>query len=231
MTSKFNRILSLFSLAFALFCVSGCEVIQHALKSLDEADGPAKNTVDTAVMATYFGEPKVRPGIMLAISVRAKGQPGSDTKQYPVDAEGYITMDLVGKIKVDGLTLIAVQEKVATAYKEYYIEPHVTAVFVYQPGQNMVSPWGTVTVLGEVHRPGPVDMPSTMDLTLLRALQAAGGVTSIADKSSIQVARCDKDGVQTKTKVDIIKMGKDGRRDMDMLLKSGDVIYVPMSWY
>ena len=43
---------------------------------------------------------------------------------------------------------------------------------VYIVGQNGimvydgkgVSPWGTVTVLGEVAMPGPVNMPSTMDL-------------------------------------------------------------------
>ena len=64
-----------------------------------------------------------------------------------VDAEGYITMELVGRIKCEGLTLVGLQEKIAAAYKEYLLEPHVTATFIYQAGQNMVSPWGTVTVL------------------------------------------------------------------------------------
>ncbi len=51
------------------------------------------------------------------------------------------------------------------------------------------------------------------------------------DKLLAEIANCDKDGKQTKTRVDIIKMGRDGRVDMDMQLKAGDVIYVPMSWY
>ena len=140
-------------------------------------------------------------------------------------------MSLVGQIKCDGLTLIELQQKIANAYKEYYLEPHVTATFIYQAGSGMVSPWGTVTVLGEVRKPGPVDVPSTLDLRLTRALQLAGGVTSIADKRRVRVTRCDKDGKQTKTTVDLVEIGEEGRPDKDMFLKAGDVVWVPMSWY
>ena len=95
----------------------------------------------------------------------------------------------------------------------------------------MVSPWGTVTVLGEVNKPGPVDVPSTMDLRVTRALQLAGGATGLADKANIRVTHCDKDGKQTKTVVDLIEIGKEGRPDKDVLLQAGDVVWVPMSWY
>ncbi len=228
MIVRLHKWLSRLALLLALVCVCGCAV----LDALEGADGGGTSSkVDPNVAATYFDGPKVRPGVALGISVTAVGAASRDTKQYFVDAEGCITMELVGTIKCEGLTLVELQQKVAAAYKEYYIDPSVTATFIYQPGQNMVSPWGTVKVLGEVHRPGPVDVPSTMDLTVLKALQLAGGATSIADKSSIQVTRCDKDGRQTKTYVDIIKMGKDGRPDMDMVLKAGDVVWVPMSWY
>lgn len=213
----------------ALVCACGCETILDALNGFEGGGG--RQRVDPNVLATYFDGPKVRPGIALGISVTAVGAASRDTKQYFVDAEGCITMELVGTIKCEGLTLVELQQKIAAAYKEYYIDPSVTATFIYKPGENMVSPWGTVKVLGEVHRPGPVDVPSTMDLTVLKALQLAGGVTSIADKSSVQVTRCGKDGRQTKTKVDIIKIGRDGRPDMDMLLRAGDVVWVPMSWY
>lgn len=231
MSFKFNRILPVLTLLFSLVCVSGCETIVNALNELEDGGRKKSERIDPNVLATYFDGPKVRPGVALAISVTAVGQANRDSKQYFVDAEGCITMELVGTIKCEGLSLVELQQKIATAYKEYYIDPSVTATFIFQSGQGMVSPWGTVKVLGEVHRPGPVDVPSTMDLTVLKALQLAGGVTSIADKSDIQVTRCDKDGKQTKTRVDIIKMGRDGRVDMDMQLKAGDVIYVPMSWY
>ena len=226
MTHKLKSILSLAALAFIALCLCGCESIQ---KALNGADGPEKESVDTALLATYFDGPKVRPGVALAISVTAVGSSSRDSRQYFVDAEGCITMELVGRIKCEGMTLIELQQKVAEAYKEYYIEPSVTATFL--SGQGMVSPWGTVLVLGEVSRPGPVDVPSTMDLTVLRALQLAGGVTSIADKRNVKVTRCDKEGKRSTTIVDLVEIGSDGRPDKDMQLKAGDVVYVRMSWY
>jgi len=207
-------------------CVCGCETVWRTLSGADEQEN-----VDADALATYFDGPKVRPGVALSISVTATGTQGTAAKHYFVDAEGCITMDLVGRIKCDGLTLVGLQEKIAAAYKEYLLEPHVTATFIYQAGQNMVSPWGTVTVLGEVGRPGPVDVPSTLDLRVTRALQLAGGANAIADKRRVQVTRCDKDGKRTKTKIDLLEIGEEGRPDKDMLLRAGDVVWVPMSWY
>ena len=216
----------LLAILLTLVCQCGCSSISNWL-----GVGDGEEKIDSAVLATFFDGPKVRPGVALSISVTAVGTPGRDAKQYFVDAEGYITMELIGRMKCDGLTLVELQDKVSEAYKEYYRDPSVTATFLYQSGQGMVSPWGTVKVLGEVQRQGPVDVPSTMDLTVLKALQLAGNVTSIADKHRVKVTRCDKDGKRTTTIVDLVAMGEEGRPDKDMVLKAGDVIYVPMSWY
>ena len=225
---KALKILAFVAIGSSLLALGcGCSTVWSAIVGPGDSDN-----VDVDQMATYFdGEPMVRPGVALAISVTATGSSGTAAKQYFVDAEGYITMELVGRIKCDGLTLVGLQEKIAAAYKEYLLEPHVTATFIYQAGQNMVSPWGTVTVLGEVGKPGPVDVPSTLDLRVTRALQLAGGVNPIADKRRVQVTRCDKDGKRTKTRIDLLEIGEEGRPDKDMLLRAGDVVWVPMSWY
>ena len=217
-----GKLYSYISLLAMLLGLAGCASL------LQE---PSEQSVDADVLATYFDGPKVRPGVALAISVTATGTQGQAAKQYFVDADGSIAMELVGQIKCDGLTLVGLQQKITAAYKEFFLDPHVTATFIYQAGGGMISPWGTVTVLGEVNRPGPVDVPSTMDLRVTRALQLAGGATGIADKRNIRVTRCDKDGRQTKTTVNLIEIGEEGRPDKDMLLKAGDVVWVPMSWY
>lgn len=215
---------ALYGLACGLLSVGlgGCFIVD-----LLRGDNGGGN-VDPDVLATYVDGPKVRSGVALAISVTAVGAETSSHKQYFVDADGYISMELIGQVKCDGLSLVGLQRKLESAYKKYYLKPSVTVNFV--PGQG-VSPYGTVTVLGEVGRQGPVDVPPTMDLRLTKALQLAGGVNAIADKRRVQVTRCDKDGKQTKTKVDLIEIGEDGRPDKDMLLKAGDVVWVPMSWY
>ncbi len=106
----------------------------------------------------------------------------------------------------------------------------ITVTFAPYDGKG-VSPWGTVAVLGEVGRPGPVNMPSTMDLTVTKVLQEAGGCKPFADKTSIRVTRCDKDGNQVRTIVNLNEIGKDGRVDKDMSLRAGDVVWVPETWY
>lgn len=228
MAGEFMGKLFLHIVIFALtVLLGGCASVISAFTD----DAHKDQGVDADLLATYFDGPKVRPGVALQISVTAAGLVGQDAKPYFVDADGYITMELVGQIKCDGLTLVGLQQKIAVAYKEYFLDPHVTATFIYQAGGGMVSPWGTVTVLGEVNRPGPVDVPSTMDLRVTRALQLAGGTTPLADKAGIKVTHCDKDGKRTKTTVDLVEIGKEGRPDKDVLLQAGDVVWVPMSWY
>ena len=205
--------------------LSGC-IISDVLDMVF-GDGK-KGEVDPIPLAIYFDGPKVRPGVALSISVTAVGAANSSQKQYFVDAEGYISMELIGQVKCDGMTLVGLQKKLESAYKQYFHKPSVTVHFV--PGQG-VSPYGTVTVLGEVGRPGPVDVPPTMDLRLTKALQMAGGVNAIGNKRNVQVTRCDKDGKQTKTKVDLVEIGEEGRPDKDMLLKAGDVVWVPVQYW
>ena len=211
-------------------CFLACGVLSVGLGGcfiLDYLEDDKKGAnVDPDVLATYVDGPKVRSGVALAISVTAVGAETSTHKQYFVDADGYISMELIGQVKCDGMSLVGLQRKLESAYKKYYLRPSVTVSFV--PGQG-VSPYGTVTVLGEVGRPGPVDVPPTMDLRLTKALLMAGGVNAIADKRRVKVTRCDKDGKQTKTRVDLIEIGEEGRPDKDMLLKAGDVVWVPMS--
>lgn len=53
----------------------------------------------------------------------------------------------------------------------------------------------------------------------------------LADKRSVRVTRREKDGTLKKFIVDIDKIGKEGRSDLDIALKPGDVVWVPESWY
>ncbi len=103
---KMRDRLALLACAFCLLAVSsGCGTLWDAVIGQDDS-----GNVDVDQLATYFeGEPKVRPGVALSISVTTTGSAASSAKQYFVDAEGYITMELVGRIKCDGLSLVGLQ--------------------------------------------------------------------------------------------------------------------------
>lgn len=217
--------LALFSI---LICICGCETVCDTVK---EHLFEKKEAVDSSVVATWWDGPRIRPGIQLMIQVGpASAAPA--TMSVLVDQNGDITLPLLLQepIACDGLTLEALKQKLLKAYSKYYKQPMITVTFGNTDGRG-VSPWGTITVLGEVGNPGPVNMPATMDLTVTKALQAAGGCRQYADKTAIRVTRCDKDGNQTRTYVNLNEIGKDGRVDKDMPLRAGDVIWVPETWY
>ena len=203
----------------------GCETIQGFF-------GGGDHRVDSSVVATWWDGPRIRPGVLLTIQVGTVAAPPT-VMHAEVDQNGDITLPLLLQepVACDGLTLDALKQKLLKAYSKYYRQPMVTVTFAPVDKRVGVSPWGTVTVLGEVVRPGPVNMPSTMDLTVTKVLQEAGGCKPFADKSAILVTRCDKEGNQTKTKVDINEIGKGGRIDKDLPLKAGDVVWVPETWY
>ena len=188
-------------------------------------------TATDTVAATPWDGPRIRPGIALIVQVGTPTSPPS-TMNVLVDQNGDITLPylLQKPVHCENCSIPALIEKLTKEYAYYLKKPIVTVTFAPYDGKG-VSPWGTVTVLGEVGNPGPVNMPATMDLTVTKVLQAAGGCKPFADKTKIRVTRCDKDGNQVRTYVNINEIGRDGRVDKDMSLQPGDVVWVPETWY
>lgn len=226
MDKKYRVIVRHVLTTLACLCICGCETI------IDEIFSQGEGRVDSAVVATWWDGPRIRPGVHLIIQVGTVAAPPV-IMNTEVDQSGDITLPLLLEepVACDGLTLDELKQKLTKAYSKYYRQPMITATFAPFEARGGVSPWGTVTVLGEVGRPGPVNMPSTMDLTVTKVLQEAGGCKPFADKSSIRVTRCEKDGTQKRIKVDLNEIGKGGRIDKDILLKAGDVVWVPETWY
>lgn len=212
--------------------IFGCIVFLCGCETLKEYLVDDVSQKEPAMAAVYWDGPRVRPGVALVIQIGTGVQ--NSTFNVLVDQGGEITLPLLLQepIACDGLTLDALKKKLVRAYSEYYRQPQISVTFApYDGSRGSVSPWGTVTVLGEVGVPGPVNVPPTSDLTVTKALQMAGGLKQFADRSAIRVTRCDKDGQQTRMTVDIKEIGKEGRTDMDLKLKPGDVVWVPETWY
>jgi len=217
----------------ACFCVcafvGGCMGISvRDVTKMFTEDEP----VSAEAVAKYWDGPRIGPGMTLIVTV---GSATTAPKEMSllVDQNGDITLPYLLKdpVACDGLGLEALKAKLVKEYSVYIREPQITVTFGAFDASSGVSPWGTVTVMGEVGRPGPVNMPATMDMTVTKVLQVAGGAKPYADTTRIRVTRCDKNGNQTCTKIDLREIGEDGRFDKDMILKAGDVIFVPETWY
>lgn len=190
-----------------------------------------KESVDSNVVATWWDGPRIHTGVSLIVQVGTDAMPPV-TMNCIVDQNGDIVLQhlLQEPVACDGLTLDALKNKLVKAYQVYYKNPKVTVTFPPYDGKGL-SPWGTVTVLGEVRSPGPVNMPPTNDMTVTKVIQAAGGLMPYADQTGIKVTRCDKDGNQKSFVVDLDEIGKKGRPDKDMVLRAGDVVWVPVTWW
>jgi polysaccharide export outer membrane protein len=84
-----------------------------------------------------------------------------------------------------------------------------------------------IYVYGEVKSPGVLQVKMSKKITLLQAVAMAGGLTEGASKSRVTLKRRDKTGKETSLKVNL-KNISNGKKP-DIVLKEGDVIYVPAS--
>lgn len=203
-------------------CATGCHIL---FQEDDELEG-------AEVAPKYWDGPRIGPGMALVVQVGSSSAEAK-TMEVLVDQNGNITLPylLQDAVACDGLTLDALKQKLTKAYSTYIRTPQVAVTFGPYDLRTGVSPWGTVTVMGEVAMPGPVNMPATMDLTVTKVLQLAGGIKPFADKTRIKVSRLDKSGKVTRTRIDLREIGEDGKSEKDIVLKAGDVIYVPETWY
>jgi len=230
MTSTMGK-LCLIALVLGCMLACGCETIKNVFVPGD-GDSPESSNPSDAVAVYNDGIPRVKPGVLMTVQVGVISQKPT-VMQVQVDQRGEITLQylLEEPVYCDGLTLEALKQKLVKAYQRYIKQPVVSVAFMPVDGNNGVSPYGTVTVLGEVAMPGPVNMPATMDLTVTKVLKLAGGLRPFADKGKILVTSCDKDGNKNRTIVNLQEIGKNGDISKDISLRAGDVVWVPESWY
>jgi len=85
---------------------------------------------------------------------------------------------------------------------------------------------GIVYVLGAVNRPGGfVVSNDRTQLTTLKILSLAGGLTKIAKVSHAVIIRKDDQGKQTETEVDLKKVLQ--RQSEDLAMRASDILYIP----
>ncbi len=130
--------------------------------------------------------PEYRLGPADKIRVNVFGEEAL-TGEFLVGSSGKISLPLIGEVQAQGLTIAELQEQIAVALRQGYInEPRVNAeVLNYRP----------FYILGEVNTPG--EYPYTANLTVLNAVATAGGFTYRADTRRVYIKRADVNGEQT----------------------------------
>jgi polysaccharide biosynthesis/export protein len=87
---------------------------------------------------------------------------------------------------------------------------------------------GIVYVLGAVNRPGGFVLSNDRtELTTLKILSLAGGLTRVANLDHAVIIRKDSQGKQTETEVDLKKVLH--RQSEDVQMRASDILYIPDS--
>jgi polysaccharide export outer membrane protein len=105
------------------------------------------------------------------------------TTEARVSKSGTITLPLLGPVQVEGRTVAAAIADIHDRLdRDYVINPQVTMTVLEYAQQS-------VTILGEVQKPGQVAIPPEGGLDLLGAIALAGGYTRVADPSRVIIRR------------------------------------------
>jgi len=217
-------------LVVAGIAVSGC--ITQARPSSVQANALVNNQARGKMTPATNADPandvaQLRPGLVININVLVAGKKEIDALGKRVTDKGTIGVPLLGTVGVSGLTLDDLSAKLTTAYAEYFVKPQVIVEFVRDDNREGLSPWGSVTVLGRVKKPGKIIIPATRDLTLSAAIQQAGGFDTSAKENAIRVTRRRGDGAVHTREVDLRSVGAQGLVEEDIQLEPDDVVFVP----
>lgn len=190
------RIRRLALCATVLLALSGC--------ATDEVKGT------NPIIPTAATTAQLRPGDSLTISLQ--GVPDPSTNAVQIDDQGLITLPFIGSHPAAGISTADLSTRIRASYlaKKIYttvdVAVTVTERFVY--------------VGGEVAKPGRIVW--TPDLTLTKAVQAAGGFSLYAKEAKVTLVR-DQHAYELNARLAQQNPAQDPR------LVPGDSLQVPRS--
>ena len=143
--------------------------------------------------------------------------------EYPVLVDGTISLPLVGRVDVRGLSLKETSDVVSQEYSTYLKRPIITV--------GLVAPRPLkIGVSGEVDNPGTYEVPITAENpqfpSVTGIIRQAGGITTIADVRNVRVRR-DIKGKEVVYNANLWDLLTQGKVKQDISLRDGDNIFVP----
>ena len=152
--------------------------------------------------------------------------------QHQIQADGSLSLPLIGSISVYGMTLEQAANTVKGRYGQYLKRPWITLkLLAPRPLQ--------IAIAGEINRPGAYTISSaagpggtaeqmgTQMPTISRALRMAGGITQSADVRQIKIRRPQRNAPEQIISVDLWELLQAGDLRADMTLRDGDTIFIP----
>ena len=206
--SPLRRLAGSLALCAALGTLAGCyyrvttEPLPAAERSAAAPAAPAPYTINVAdhLGVKFYQNPDLNEELI-------------------VRPDGKISLQLIGDVQAAGVEPAVLAANIENAYRAELSAPHAS-VLVRELG-------GRVYVGGEVNKPGAV--PLTANLTLVQAIQEAGGFLPTAHLSQVVLIRRDASGHPVGRAIDVRPVIGGKQADEDVPLQPFDIAFVPPS--
>jgi polysaccharide export outer membrane protein len=177
------------------------------------ADPPASIATPTAVAVAP--DYRIGPGDVIYVSVYH--EPEASVGSVLVRSDGKISLPLLDDVYIEGMTTGEVKQALTTKLTPLIPSADVTVGISQSHSKR-------VYLDGHVKKIGPIDMTGPM--TILQALNIAGGFDTFAKVNKISILRTVNGG-QMRIPFDYNAVVKNGQPQKDIPLQAGDYIYVP----
>ena len=202
-------------------CLLACSTAMRAQDSSASSSGASSSSggstssggVGMIVGSNYV----LKPSDVIEIDVY---QEQDLNKTVRIEGDGTVSLALVGKIKVAGMTVAESKSLVTNLYnRDYLVDPQVSVLVVsFSPK--------VIRILGSVNRPGVVEIPHDRDMMLTEAMAMVNGITRLGNPKSLKIKRVDANGRSRQMEVNFTKIVTDPDVK-DIVLQEGDTIWVP----
>lgn len=207
-----------FCTLLSLFLLAGAVIAQAQNTSGSQSSGSTSGDGNSSTAVSSSRVPsnyRIQPKDVIRVEVF---QEDELLREVRVNADGEISLPLIGNIRVGNMTVLDAQNLITELYeKDYLVDPQITLLILEYVERR-------VTVTGQVNQPGPVIIPPEEQMTFSQAIAAARGPNLRADLDNIILTRTMPDGKVRKFTLDWDEIVKDPRKDI--VLKDGDIIFV-----
>ena len=210
----------------ALFVLVGCgsldseyQLVQNEKSTVQEDVAVPKGSIEYRILPqdrlkiVFYRDPQQGAEV-------STGELGQEMSRdgILVNTAGYVTLPLIGKVKVAGLTQTQAADRITQRLRKYLNSPSV-----YVEVMNK-----RIYVLGEVNKPGVVKLDREK-MTLFEAIAFSGDLTDNAVRDNIIIVSNKPGKGLTMRSVDLTNFK--GMRYASLMLRPNDIVYVqPDGW-
>ena len=183
------------------------------VRQLFKAPRPYTIGPSDVISIVVYDHPELLPNAGAVISQQADPTGISAAPGFIVGADGQVSFPFIGRVRVQGLTEIEASELIRDRIARFIKDPQVSVrINSFRSRRAYVD--------GEVRTPG-TQIFTDVPMTLPEAINRAGGITAVGDRSSVLLTRANQTTV-----VNLMQLQELGINPSQILLESGDLVTV-----